>query len=184
MDESVNGVVVGFSSVNSKFEIVCLVVRSLVDIYFGKINMGFMVYQQNMLLFYYLYNVFYDISYNLGNYDVSFSGVCNLLIKVFQVFNLFDLGNFFYYNVVLLFYVLINQGNVFCYGFMVIVFNNGENFGSGFWDSYCCFFIKMGSNDGVVFLLFGGGIKVVEIVFGYSGLIGIYIFFLIDSDLV
>lgn len=183
MDESANGAAVGSSSANSKSEIARSVARSLVDTYLGKINMGLMAYQQNTPLSYHLHNAPYDISYNSGNYDAGFSGARNSPTKAFQAPNPSDSGNSFYYNVALPFYASTNQGNAFCYGPTAIAFNNGENPGSGPWDSYRCFSTKTGSNDGVVSPLPGGGIKAAETALGYSGLIGTYTFSPTDSDL-
>ncbi|MDY0014512.1 MAG: PilC/PilY family type IV pilus protein, partial [Rhodocyclaceae bacterium] len=183
MDEAPDGSAAGSNSAASKSEIARSVARALVSTYTGKINMGLMAYKQGTLSSHHLHNSPYDVSYNPANYNASFAGARESTTKRFRTPNPSDPGNYIYYNVNLPFYSSSNQGNAFCYSPTAQAFNNGENPGSGPWDSYRCFTGKTGASDSVVSPLPGGGIKSSETTRGYSGLIGTYTFHPTDSDL-
>ena len=183
MDEAPNGEAVGSNSPASKSEIARSVLRSLLDVYEGKINLGLMAYRQYTPSAYHLHNAPYDVSYNPANYDPTYSGPRKSSTKRFRTPNPTDSGRYIYYNVALPFYAYSNWGNGFCYSPTANFDNGSETYPGGPWDTYRCFSKKTGTNDGVVSPLPSGGIKTSETALGYNSLIGTYSFYPTDSDL-
>jgi type IV pilus assembly protein PilY1 len=158
MDEDASGAAVGSANAASKSEISRGVIRTLIDAYAGKINMGLMAYKQNATSDYYLHNSPYDVSYDPADYDSSWTGDrADPHHKKYRVDNPAsgNAADFIHYNVALPFYAGSNQGNGFCYSDTAVAFNNGEDpnapctVNSTTWDSYRCYSTKTGSSNGL-----------------------------------
>ena len=183
MDEAANGEAVGSASPSSKSEIARGVIKDLVAMYTGKINMGLMAYQQLNVVPHHLHNSPYDVSYNPANYDPLFNGPRDSLTKKYRMDNPTSPGNYVHYNVALPFYSNSNQGTAFCYSPTAKAFNNGESASTGPWYNFRCFGTKTGTSDGVVSPLPSGAIKASETALGYGSYKYTTQFYPTDSDL-
>jgi type IV pilus assembly protein PilY1 len=141
MDEAANGSAVGSDSPDSKSEIARTAIKSLINNYTGKINMGLMAYQQPTNYLYRLDNSPYDISFNPANYDPAFTGDRESSTKRFQSEKTDDLGNYVYYNVALPYYHPNNDNaTMYCWSNTVVGL-------TGTPVNYRCFRHKTGSSD-------------------------------------
>ncbi len=156
MDENGNpsdgfpvGAAVGGSSPNSKSEIARSVIRNLVGSYAGQINMGLMTFQQSIPSSYFIYNSFYDASYNPANYSPTPLVAKNSTTKNYRVVNPADTSNYIYYNWPSPFYD--NPAQPYPYNFCysnTAKFDNTTNITTH--DYYRCFNTKTGTSDGIV----------------------------------
>ncbi len=163
MDEAANGSAVGSASPESKSEIARTAVKSLITSYTGKINMGLMAYQQGSISKYNLDNAPYDISYDINDYDPSFTGDRDSQTKRYRLEKADDSGNYVYYNVALPYYhggsaPAIGTTN-YCFSTTANAFKNDEpveaSCGSGTyterinngWDVYSCYYHKNGDSN-------------------------------------
>ncbi len=151
MDEAPNGTAVGSNSPNSKSEIARSVIRTAISTYTGRINMGLMAYRQNNPSAAHLHNSPYDVSFEPGHYNPSWTGDrASPTNKRFRLANPSSPGNFIYYNVALPFYASSNLGNAYCYSNTADAsddFDDGEDPLSGPWDNYRCFTSKTGTSN-------------------------------------
>lgn len=186
MDEDASGAAVGSNNAASKSEIARGVIRSLIDTYTGRVNMGLMAYKQNATSDYYLHNSPYDVSYDEDDYDTSWTGDrADATHKKYRVDNPASTNSddYIYYNVALPFYSSSNQGNGFCYSNTSVAFNNGEvpptsGCNNGPWDTYRCYSVKTGSSN-VIPAMNGSNAGT----YGYSGSTFSTAFCPTDSDL-
>lgn len=183
MDEAANGSAVGSNSSESKSEIARNVVRGLIDIYKGRINMGLMAYAQNSPSAYHLHNSPYDVSYDPSNYDPSYTGPRDSHTKKYRIPNPTSPGDYIHFNVALPFYSINNEGDGFCYSPTADFDNGSETYPGGPWDKYRCFKNKTGTSDGVVSPLPSGDIKSSETALGYQNYYFTSLFYPTDSDL-
>ncbi len=151
MDEAPNGTAVGSNSPNSKSEIARSVIRAMTNNYTGRLNMGLMAYRQNNPSAQYVHNSPYDVSFDPGHYDPTWTGArSSPNHKRYRLTNPSSPGNYIYYNVALPFYASSNMGNAFCYSNTADAsndFDDGENPASGPWDTYRCFNNKIGTSN-------------------------------------
>jgi type IV pilus assembly protein PilY1 len=159
MDEQADGQAVGSAAAASKSEITRAAIKSIINTYQGKMNVGLMGYAQNSIVAQDLMNSPYDISYNPAHYDPVWVGARNSIThKKFRATNPTDPTKFIYYNVALPSYggVQANKANdnLYCYttDTRSKAFNNGEVIvnniingpGSGPWLNYDCYLSKTG----------------------------------------
>lgn len=135
----------GSASDESKSQIARAAAKSLIVTYTNKINLGLMAYQQSGIVARHLHNSPYDVSYNVNNYDATFSGARESSTKRNRMANPTSPGNYIYYNVALPFYDSVNQGNAFCYtrSASAIPFSNATI------DTYRCFSSYTGTSDSI-----------------------------------
>ncbi|MHB1677036.1 MAG: pilus assembly protein [Sulfuriferula sp.] len=168
-DGSPIGAAVGGSSPNSKSEIARNVIRNLVSTYAGQINMGLMTFQQYTPYSYFIYNSFYDASYNPANYSASPTVAKNSTTKNYRIVNPADTANYIYYNWPSPFYD--NPSSPYPYNFCysnTAKFDNTTNITTP--DYYRCFNTKTGTSDGVVSPLpTSRNATTAEQNYGYSG---------------
>jgi type IV pilus assembly protein PilY1 len=179
MDENAAGAAVGSANATSKSEIARGVVRGLTTPYQGRINMGLMAYRQPATASRHVHNSPYDLSYDPAHFNPAWTGDrASATNKRFRIPNPTSAGNHLHYNVALPFYSSSNMGNGFCYSTTANAFNNGENPGTGPWDSYRCFTSKTGASN----TLPTWGDAASETASGFTSLMGTYTFMPTDSD--
>lgn len=168
-DGSPIGAAVGGSSPDSKSEIARNVIRNLASTYAGQINMGLMTFQQTTPSSYFIYNSFYDASYNPGNYSASPAVAKNSTTKNYRIVNPADTSNYIYYNWPSPFYD--NPSTPYPYNFCysnTAKFDNTTNITTP--DYYRCFNTKTGTSDGIVSPLPNSrNATAAEQGYGYSG---------------
>jgi len=155
MDESETGEAVGSDSPVSKSEIARNAVKGLITNYTNKINMGLMAYQQKNVASYSIHNSPYDASFDINNYDPSYTGTRDSLTKRFRTPNLSNPGEFVYYNIALPMYAGANYSSKYCFS-STADFDNGSerppgtndiNDPGGPWDYYDCYKQMTGATD-------------------------------------
>ena len=169
------GAAVGASSPYSKSEIARAAIRNLESTYIGQINLGLMTFAQSNISKKYMYNSFYDASYDPANYNPSYvcpSGTSPLLCrasttKLYSTPNPVSPGNNIYYNYASPFYDTSGYPANFCYS-NTAKFDDTTNITS--YDKYRCFLTKTGTSDGIVSPLpTSSSATAAEQAYGYSG---------------
>ena len=178
MDENGNpangipiGAAIGGSSPDSKSEIARGVIRNIASSYIGQINLGLMSFQQTKPKPYYIYNSFYDASYNPANYQPTPAVAKSATLKNYEIANPDDPTNYIYYNWASPFYDNTSPySSQFCYS-DTAKFDNSTNVQPTMpYDIYRCFNTKTGTSDGIASPLQTGNVATkVEQGYGYSG---------------
>ncbi|HHC73781.1 MAG TPA: VWA domain-containing protein, partial [Thiothrix sp.] len=143
----------GSAHPDSKSEIARRVMKSVVNDYQGRLNLGLMAYQQENVAAAHVHNTLVDLAYSVAPndpnfiYDPNFQGARESNTKHIEFTNPSDPASFLYANVNLPFYSSVNQGTSFCYSPTAQAFNNGEVIPSGPWDRYRCFENKTGGSN-------------------------------------
>lgn len=144
----------GSAHPDSKSEIARRVMKSVVNDYQGRLNLGLMAYQQeNNIAAAHVHNTLVDLAYSVVPndpnfiYDANFQGARESNTKRIELVNPTDPTSFLYANVNLPFYSNVNQGTSFCYSPTAQAFNNGETMPLGPWDNYRCFSSKIGGSN-------------------------------------
>jgi Tfp pilus tip-associated adhesin PilY1 len=147
MDEAANGSAVGSDSKFSKSEIARAALKSIVNNFGDASRLGLMGYKQSSIASRRIHNSPYDVSYNPGNFDPSFTGARDSQTKRYRIPNPTNPGAFIYYNIALPFYAGGNYGNAFCHSSTADFDNGSEVVNSGPWDNYACYRNKTNTSN-------------------------------------